>query len=103
MENPFSASMRQTTTLHNDRQECLCYLQSFTDRLKHSLDFNVHTDPFRAGAAMTICTAVDIDSFNADINRAQTAVAPPFRGTKKADDGRTGGDSQMRRSRVSTH
>ena len=88
--------------LREDRQACLSWLQSFAHRLKHSLDLNVHADPLRARASVTVCAAVDINSLNADIRRAQTAIAPPFCGPKESNDGRARRDGQVRWAGVST-
>ena len=52
---------------------------------------------------MAIRAAIDVDSFNANVRRAQTAVAPPFRRTEQADDRRAGGDRQMRRPGVAAY
>ena len=52
---------------------------------------------------MAVSPTINVDSFNADVGRAQTAIAPPFRGAKKADYGRARGDSQVRRPGVAAN
>jgi hypothetical protein len=65
-----------------DRQECLSYFQPLSHCLKHSRNFNVHTDPFITSATMTVFAAINIHALNANILAAWTAIAPPFGWTK---------------------
>lgn len=69
-----------------DRQECLSYFQALADSLKHSLNFNVHTNPLRTCPPMAVCSAVDIYSVHANIILSRAAVAPPFCGPKEPYD-----------------
>ena len=50
---------------------------------------------------MAVSAAINVNSLNADVGRAQTSIAPPFRRTKQANDGRARGDGQMRGAGVS--
>lgn len=38
--------------------------QSFLNCIKDSLDFNIHTNPFRARTAMTVFSAINVVTFN---------------------------------------
>ena len=52
---------------------------------------------------MTVYPAPDIVALNADIARRQTAVSPPFRWPKYANDRGIGCDRDVRRSGISAN
>src|SRR5882724_13675654 len=105
MENLSSGALTKLKTLSrialDYNRERPSRLQSLPYRLKHSFDFDVHTDPLGAGSAMAVSATINVYSFNANVARTQTSVAPPFRRTKQANDWRAGGDGQMGRASVS--
>jgi hypothetical protein len=63
-------------------------------------DLYIHTNPFVTGAAVAIHAAGQARAFDANVRRAGAAVAPPLGRAEDAGDGRSGGNSQMRRAGV---
>ena len=75
-------------------------IQPRFDCIEHGPDRYVQADPVIADAPAAINTAADVASFDADIVRIRTSVAPPFRRAKDADDRGFRGDGEMGRRRI---
>src|SRR5205814_8011646 len=77
-----------------------CSTQAIRHRVQHAPDIDVHANPFRAGAAMTIHATVDVVAFDADIIRIGTAVPPPLGWSEQPDNRSAGRDRQVSRTGV---
>src|SRR5215203_544270 len=78
-------------------------LKSAIDRLHHAFDFNIHADPFRTRAPMTIHATVNVVSLDANILHSRAPVAPPLSWPKQPDDRSSGRDRDVRRPRIAAH
>src|SRR5437588_5731786 len=67
------------------------------DRLDHSPDLDVHANPVRARAPVTVRPATDVFTLDADVVRAGRAVSPPLRRAEKPDYGCARRDREVRR------
>src|SRR5437764_2255776 len=91
----------RATRVHLDRLEnSLGAPKPLADGGDHSLDLDVHANPVRARAPVTVRAASDVFTLDADVVRMGRAVSPPLRRPEKPDDRRAGGDGEVRRPRV---
>src|SRR6266851_4740534 len=79
-----------------------CAPQTIRHRVQHAPDVDVHANPFRARAAMTIDATIDVVTFDADVVRVRTAVPPPLGWSEQPDNWSAGRDCQMSRPGVAT-
>src|SRR5262249_7651661 len=60
--------------------------QPLINGLQHSLNINIHANPFGTRAPVAINPAIDVVSFYANVIRIQASVTPPLSRSKKTDD-----------------
>jgi hypothetical protein len=68
--------------------------------VQHALNINIHANPLRASAPVTINPTTNIVALNANIVIIRTAVPPPFSRPKQSDNGSARRDCQMSRPGV---
>src|ERR1051326_6145448 len=79
---------------------CALLHDSPSHSVEHATHINVHADPFRTRAAVTINAAINVVPFDADVFSIRTAVAPPLGWSKESDDRCARGTGTDRRSGV---
>src|SRR5947208_15987430 len=63
--------------------------QTLVARREHARDFDVHADPLRARAPMTVRATTDVCALDADVLGARAAVTPPLGRAEQTDQART--------------
>src|ERR1044072_6940149 len=82
---------------------CALLHDSPSHSVEHATHINVHADPFRTRAAVTINAAINVVPFDADVFSIRTAIAPPLGWSKESDDRCARGNRNVRRSGVAAN
>src|SRR5712692_7666606 len=79
-----------------------CSAQTIRYRVQHALNIDVHANPFRARATMTIHATIDVVTLDAHVIRIRASVPPPLGWSEQSDNRCAGRHCQMSWARITT-